>query len=58
MKIETKIQLEQRLKNDARQRIKDLINERMKIKIQQFQNKNKTKNTKDKSNFYTIDQQK
>ena len=29
-----------------------------KLKIQQFQNKNKTKNTKDKSNFHTIDQQK
>ena len=58
MNIETKIQLEQRLKNDARQRIKDLINERMEKKIQQFQNKNKTKNTEDKSNFHTIDQQK
>ena len=36
MQIETKIQLEQRLKNDARQRFKDRINERMEIKIQQF----------------------
>ena len=57
MKIETKIQLEQRLKNDARQRIKDRINERMEIKIQHLRNKNKTKNTK-KSNIHTIDQQK
>ena len=30
----------------------------MEIKIQHFQNKNTTKNTKDKSNFHTIDQQK
>ena len=28
MRVETKIQLEQRLKNDARQRIKDCINEK------------------------------
>ena len=45
-------------KNDARQRIKDRINERMEIKIQQFQNKNKTNNTKEKGNLHTIDQQK
>ena len=28
MKVETKIQMEQRLKNEARQRIKDRINEK------------------------------
>ena len=32
MKVETKLQLEQRLKNDARQRIKDRINEKMEKK--------------------------
>ena len=58
MKVETKIQLEQRLKNDARQRIKDRINEKMEIQIKHFQNKNKTRNEKDISNFHTIDQQK
>ena len=30
MKVETKIQMEQRLKNEARQRIKDRINEKYK----------------------------
>ena len=41
MKVETKIQLEQRLKNDARQRIKDRINEKMEIQIKHFQIKKK-----------------
>ena len=30
--------------NDARQRIKDRINEKMEIKIKHFKNKNKTRN--------------
>ena len=55
MKIETQIQLEQRLKNDARQRIKDRINEKMEKQIKQIQNKNKTRNEKDISIFHTID---
>ena len=42
MKVETKKQMEQRLKNEARQRIKDRINEKMEIQIQHFKNKNKT----------------
>ena len=46
MKGETKIQLDQRLKNDARQRIKDRINEKMEIQIKYFKNKNKTRNEK------------
>ena len=58
MQIETKIQLERRLKNDARQHTKDRIIERMEKKLQQFQNKNKTINTKDKSDFHTTGQQK
>ena len=37
MKVETKIQIEQRLKNEARQGIKDRINEKMEIQIQHFQ---------------------
>ena len=41
MKVETKIQMEQRLKNEARQRIKDRINEKTEIQIQHFKN-NKT----------------
>ena len=41
MNIETKIHLEQRLKNDARQRIKDRINEKMEIQIKHFQKKTK-----------------
>ena len=36
--------MEQRLKNDARQRIKDCINEKMEIQIKGFQNKTKTRN--------------
>ena len=46
MKVETKIQLEQRLKNDAKQRIKNRINEKMEIQIKHFKNKNKTRNEK------------
>ena len=41
MKGETKIQMEQRLKNEARQRIKDRINEKMETQIKHFKNKNK-----------------
>ena len=41
MKVETKIQLEQRLKNDATQRNKDRINEKMEIQIKHFKNKKK-----------------
>ena len=37
MKLETKIQIEQRLKNEARQHIKDRINEKMEIQIPHFQ---------------------
>ena len=44
MKIETKLQLEQRLKNNAKHRIKDLINERMNIHIEQLKQKNRTRN--------------
>ena len=57
MKVETKIQMEQRLKNEARQRIKDRINEKMELQIKRFQNKNKTRNEKI-NKFNTIDQQK
>ena len=42
MKLETKIGMEQRLKNDARQRIKVGINEKMELQIKRFQkNQNK-----------------
>ena len=58
MKVETKIQLEQRLKHDARQRIKDLINEKMEIQIKNFKNKNKTRNEKSIKNLHTNDHQK
>ena len=44
MKVETKIQIEIRLKNEAKQRIEDSINENMEIQIQRFKNKNNTKN--------------
>ena len=44
MKVETKKQMEQRLKNEARQRIKDRINEKIEIQILHFNNKNKTRN--------------
>ena len=43
MKVETKIKMEQRLKNEARQRIKDRINEKMEIQIKHFKNKNQTR---------------
>ena len=46
MKVETKIQLEQRLKDDARQRIKD------------FKSKNKTRNEKGTKNLHNTDHQK
>ena len=58
MKVETKIQLERRLKTDAKQRIKDRINEKMEIQIKHFKNKNKTRNEKGINNFHTTDQQK
>ena len=45
MKVETKLQMENRLKNEARQRINDRINENMEIQIQRFKNKNNTKIT-------------
>ena len=44
MKIETKLQHEQRLKDNAKHRIKDLINERMNIHIEQLKQKNRTRN--------------
>ena len=53
MKIETKIQLKQRLKNDAGQRIKERKNEKMEIQIKHFQNKNKTSNLKNTSKLHT-----
>ena len=43
MKVETKIKMEQRLKNEARQRIKDRINEKMEIQIKHFKNKKQNK---------------
>ena len=58
MKVETKIQMEQRLKNDARQRIKDRINEKMEIQNKHFKNKNKTRNDKAINNYHTLHQQK
>ena len=58
MKVETKIQVEQRLKSDARERITDRINKKMEIQIKRFQNKNKTRNEKDINKFQAIDQQK
>ena len=42
MKIESKLQLEHRLNNCVKQRIKDRINERITVHIKNFQNKNKT----------------
>ena len=51
MKVKTKIQLDQRLKNDARQRIKDRINGKMEIQIKHFKNKNKTRNEKKYQKF-------
>ena len=58
MKVETKIQLEKRLKHDARQRINDRINEKMEIKIRHFKNKNKTRNEMCIRKFHTTDHQK
>ena len=58
MKVETKIKLEQRLKKDARQRIKDRINEKIEIQIKHYKSKNKTRNEKGINNFHTTDQQK
>ena len=57
MKVETKTQLEQRLKNDARQRLKDRINEKMEIQIKHFKNKNKTRNEKGTKNLHTTENQ-
>ena len=57
MKIETKIQMEQRLKNEARQRIKDRINEKMEIQIQHFK-KNNTKTYNTINNYHTFNPQK
>ena len=50
--------MEQRLKNEARQRIKDRINEKMETQIQHFKNKNKTRNDKAINNYHTFNQQK
>ena len=58
MKLETKIQLEQRRKNNARQRNKDRINEKMEIQIKHFKNTNKTRNEKGTKNLHTTDHQK
>ena len=58
MKVETKIQMEQRLKDEARQRIKDRINEKMELQIYHFKNKNKTRKDKDINNYHTFHQQK
>ena len=56
MKVETKIQMEQRLKNEARQLIKDRINEKMEIQIKHFKNKNKKRNDKAINNYQTSHQ--
>ena len=45
-------------KNDAKQRIKDRINEKMEIQIKHFKNKNKKRNEKGINNFHTTDQRK
>ena len=58
MKVETKIQMEQSLKNEARQRIKGRINEKMEIQIKHFKNKNKTRNDKAINNYHAFHQQK
>ena len=58
MKVETKIQMENRLKNEARQRIKDRINENMEIQIQRFKNKNNTKNYNTINNYHKFHPQK
>ena len=56
MKIETKLQLEQRVKNNARRRITDRINEKMEIHIKHFKKKNNTKNAKDTNKLHTSNQ--
>ena len=48
--------MEQRLKNEARQRIKDRINEKMEIQIRHFKNKNKTRNDNANNNYHTFHQ--
>ena len=58
MKVEPKIQMEQRLKNEARQRNKDRINEKMEIQIQHFKKKNKTRNDNTINNYHTFNPQK
>ena len=58
MKVETKIQMEKRLKNEARQRIKDRINEKMELQIQHFKNKNNTKYYNTINNYHTFNPQK
>ena len=58
MKVETKIQMEKRLKNEARQHIKDRINEKMESQIQLFKNKNNTKNYNTINNYHTFNPQK
>ena len=58
MKVETKIQMEQRLKYEARQHIKDRINKKMEIQIQHFKNKNNTKNYNTINNYHTFNPQK
>ena len=58
MKVETKIKMENRLKNEARQRIKDRISENMEIQIQRFKNKNNTKNYNFINNYHTFNPQK
>ena len=58
MKVETKIQMEQSLKNEARQRIKDRINEKMELQLQHFKNKNNTKNYNTINNYHTFNPRK
>ena len=58
MKVEKKIQMEQILKNEARQRLKDRINEKIEIQIQHFKNKNKTRNDKTINTYHTFNQPK
>ena len=57
MKLETKVQLEHRLKNQVKERIKDHINESMEVHIENLQNKSRTKNRKIKSKLHTTDKQ-
>ena len=46
------------LKNEARQRIKNCINENIGIQIQRFKNKNNTKNYNNITNYHTFNPQK